>query len=122
MTPKEIVKIIFQPSGRRGKVEKGISIIEAARRIGADIEALCGEKGVCGKCKVRIEEGFFEKYGIQSRHEHVSEWQEEEEKFIEDKEREDGYRLGCCAKAAKESNRHLVGPLAGYGLSPSAIL
>ena len=98
MTPKEIVKIIFQPSGRRGEVEKGISIIEAARRIGADIEALCGEKGVCGKCKVRIEEGFFEKYGIQSHHKHVSEWQEEEEKFIEDQEREDGYRLGCCAK------------------------
>ena len=95
---KESVKIIFQPSGRRGEVEKGISIIEAARRIGADIEALCGEKGVCGKCKVRIEEGIFEKYGIQSRHEHVSEWQEEEGKFIELQEREDGYRLGCCAK------------------------
>ena len=34
MGPKESVKIIFQPSGRRGEVEKGISIIEAARRIG----------------------------------------------------------------------------------------
>lgn len=98
MTPKETVKIIFQPSGRRGEIEKGISIIEAARRTGVDIEALCGEKGVCGKCKVRIEEGFFEKYGIQSGPDHLSEWQEEEGKFIDEKERSDGFRLGCFAK------------------------
>lgn len=40
------VKIIFQPSGRRGEVEKGITIIEASRQIGVDIETLCGEKKV----------------------------------------------------------------------------
>ena len=38
------VKVIFQPSGRRGEVERGINIIEASRQIGVDIEALCGEK------------------------------------------------------------------------------
>lgn len=64
MHPIEKARIIFQPSGRRGEVDKGISIIEAARRIVADIEALCGEKRVCGKCKVRTEEGFFEKYAV----------------------------------------------------------
>ena len=50
--------------------------------LGVDIEALCGEKKVCGKCKVRIEEGFFEKFGIHSSRSHVSEWQEEEDKFV----------------------------------------
>ena len=93
-----IAKIIFQPSGRRGEVPKDISIIEASRLLGADIEALCGEKKVCGKCKVRIEEGFFEKYGIDSKLSHVSGWQEEEEKFINTQDREAGYRLGCVAK------------------------
>ena len=77
----KIAKIIFQPSGRRGEVPKEITIIEASRMLGADIEALCGEKKVCGKCKVRIEEGYFEKYGIDSKKSNVSEWQEEEEKF-----------------------------------------
>jgi uncharacterized 2Fe-2S/4Fe-4S cluster protein (DUF4445 family) len=67
-------KVIFQPSGRRGLVPKGVSVIEASRLLGADIEALCGEKRVCGKCKVRIEEGFFEKYGIASKRSHVSPW------------------------------------------------
>ncbi len=92
------VRVIFQPSGRRGEVPKEISVIEASRRLGADIEALCGEKKVCGKCKIRIEEGFFEKYGIDSKRSHVSPWQEEEQKFINAEERTAGYRLGCVAK------------------------
>ena len=89
--------VIFQPSGRRGEVPKGITIIEASRLLGVDIEALCGEKKVCGKCVVRIEEGNFEKYGIQSNMSHVSPWQEEEEKFVNDERREKGFRLGCVA-------------------------
>ena len=93
------VKIIFQPSGRRGEVDKGVTIVEASRQLGVDIEALCGENKVCGKCKVRIEEGFFEKFGIHSSRKNVSEWQEEEVKFIDETLREEGYRLGCCAKA-----------------------
>jgi uncharacterized 2Fe-2S/4Fe-4S cluster protein (DUF4445 family) len=96
---ENMAKVIFQPSGRRGKVPKGISVIEASRLLGADIEALCGEKRVCGKCKVRIEEGFFEKYGIDSKRTHVSPWQqEEEEKFINAADREAGYRLGCVTR------------------------
>jgi uncharacterized 2Fe-2S/4Fe-4S cluster protein (DUF4445 family) len=91
-------KLIFQPSGRRGEVVKGITLIEASRKLGVDIEALCGEKKVCGKCKVRIEQGYFEKYGIESKLSNVSPWQEEEEKFINTKERELGFRLGCVTK------------------------
>jgi uncharacterized 2Fe-2S/4Fe-4S cluster protein (DUF4445 family) len=94
----EQVKIIFQPSGRRGKVKIGVTIIEAARQLGVDIENLCGEKKVCGKCKVRIEEGYFEKYGIQSGKSHTSGWQEVERKFINAEQKESGYRLGCSAK------------------------
>lgn len=90
--------VIFQPSGRRGRVEKGVTLIEASRLLGVDIEALCGEKKVCGKCKVRIEKGFFEKFGIESDMSHVSPWQQEEEKFINAEGREAGYRLGCVAK------------------------
>ena len=90
--------VIFQPSGRRGEIPKGISVIEASRKLGVDIEALCGEKKVCGKCIVRIEDGRFEKYGIESSRTHVSEWQEEEDKFITPENREKGFRLGCVAK------------------------
>jgi uncharacterized 2Fe-2S/4Fe-4S cluster protein (DUF4445 family) len=91
-------KVIFQPAGRRGEVPKGITLIEASRLLGVDIESLCGEKKVCGKCRIRIEEGLFEKYGIQSSASHVSPWQEEEEKFINAEAKEAGYRLGCVTK------------------------
>jgi uncharacterized 2Fe-2S/4Fe-4S cluster protein (DUF4445 family) len=98
MSKGDKAKIIFQPSGRRGEVSKGLTILESSRALGVDIETLCGEKKVCGKCKVRIEEGFFEKYGVQSSMDNVTEWQVEEEKFITTAQKEQGYRLGCCAK------------------------
>ena len=98
MDKADKVKIIFQPSGRRGEVDRGVSIIEASRQLGVDIESLCGEKRVCGKCLIRIEEGFFEKYGIKSSKDNASDWQEEEEKFVNAKQKEAGFRLGCCAK------------------------
>ena len=90
--------VIFQPSARRGLIEEGTNLIEASRQLGVDIEALCGEKKVCGKCKVRIEEGSFEKFAITSSRSHVSEWQEEEEKFFTAQQRDEGYRLACVAK------------------------
>ncbi len=89
--------VVFQPSGRRGHVPLGITIIEASRRIGVDIEALCGEKQVCGKCKVRVESGRFEKYNITSKPEHAGPWQVGEERFVTVAERAEGYRLGCAA-------------------------
>jgi len=89
--------VIFQPSGRRGEVPKGVNLIEASRLLGVDIEALCGEKKVCGKCIVRVEEGHFEKYNVTSSRDHVSPWQEEEEKFINAANKEKGFRLGCVA-------------------------
>lgn len=98
MTEENKAMVIFQPSGRRGEVPKGITVIEASRLLGVDIEALCGEKKVCGKCVVRIEEGHFEKYGITSSKEHVSAWQEEEQKFINAERRGKGFRLGCVTK------------------------
>jgi len=94
--------VIFQPSGRRGEVPKGISVIEASRLLGVDIETLCGEKKVCGKCVVRIEEGHFEKYGIRSGPSHVSPWQEDEGKFVNPEQKAEGFRLACAARVAED--------------------
>ena len=91
--------VIFQPSGRRGEVPKGINLIEASRLLGVDIEALCGEKKVCGKCIIRIEEGNFEKYGVVSGMMNTSAWQPEvESKFINAENQAKGFRLGCVAR------------------------
>jgi len=64
--------VILQPSGRRGHVDDGISLREAARQLGVEIESICAENATCGKCKVVVEEGNFERYGITSKREHLS--------------------------------------------------
>ncbi len=65
-------KVIFQPAGRRGEIEEGTTILKAAQLLGVDLEALCGDKKVCGKCKVRIEEGYFEKDNLESGMSHIT--------------------------------------------------
>jgi uncharacterized 2Fe-2S/4Fe-4S cluster protein (DUF4445 family) len=91
-------KVVYQPSGRRGEVEEGKTLLEASRELGVDIESVCGGAGGCGKCKVKIEEGRFETLGIQSRKSHVSDWQPSEEKFIDPREKAQGFRLACTTR------------------------
>ncbi len=91
-------QIIFQPSGRRGPVEEGKTLLEASRELGVDIEAICGGAKKCGKCKIKIEEGFFEKFNIESKMEHLSPLQEEEMPFLTEEMIKDNYRLACIAK------------------------
>ncbi len=90
-------KVIFQPSGRRGEIEEGKTLLEAAQALGVDIEALCGSKKVCGKCKVRIEEGFFEKDNIESKMEHLSPLTDDEKEHLKPEDGP-GMRLACATE------------------------
>ncbi len=87
--------VIFQPSGSRGYVDKGKTLKEASIALGVDIEGVCGEKAICGTCKVKIEEGDFEKYGIKSGRDHLSPMGPSERKFFNLQQEEAGYRLAC---------------------------
>jgi len=90
-------RIVFQPSGKSGTVPCGVSLVEAARRLGVSLGAACGEKHLCGKCKVRIVTGTFEQYGLVSDRSHTAPWQESEAECISVEERQAGFRLGCIA-------------------------
>ena len=79
---KQKFMVIFQPSGRRGHIENGRTIKQASQELGVDIEDVCGEMGTCGKCKVRIETGVFDKYGVESRMENLSEMNEAEKTLL----------------------------------------
>lgn len=74
--------VILQPSGRRGHVDEGISLREAARQLGVEIESICAENATCGKCKVVVEEGTFQRYGITSKREHLSPSSTEEVEYF----------------------------------------
>ena len=75
--------LILMPSGRRGWVEHGTPILDAARSLGVEIESICGGRLTCGKCRVNIEEGSFPKHGITSNDAHLSPPSEEESLLIE---------------------------------------
>ncbi|MCX5839264.1 MAG: ASKHA domain-containing protein [Deltaproteobacteria bacterium] len=89
--------VIFQPSGRRGAIPEGTTVLEASRLLGVGIESVCGGKKSCGKCLIRLESGTFERYGITSLPDHLSPFTEEEGKLIGEKERAEGLRLACAA-------------------------
>ncbi len=87
--------IIFQPSGRRARVSEGTTILDAARKLGVGIEAVCGENLVCGKCRVKIMEGEFPKEDITSSLSHVGKVDEKEMKTLKKKEKKENIRLAC---------------------------
>lgn len=87
--------VIFQPSGSRGRVADGTTIVDASRKLGVELESVCGGQATCGKCRVRIEEGFFERFGIESNMDHLSPIEEREKDFFEKHTELQGYRLSC---------------------------
>ena len=88
--------VIFMPSGRRGRVEVGRPLLEAARQMGVAIESICGGRLTCGKCKVQVEEGLFQKHGLVSSRANLSPPSAEEEALLKRLHSPD-YRLACSA-------------------------
>ncbi len=80
------IKVTFQPSGKRGEVDVGETILEASRDLGVGIESICGGEKSCGKCKVRVLEGK------------VSSFTAEESQLIDEPEMQEGTRLACSTR------------------------
>jgi uncharacterized 2Fe-2S/4Fe-4S cluster protein (DUF4445 family) len=89
--------VIFMPSGRRGRVQHGENLLEAARQVGVEIESICGGRLTCGKCKVRIEEGHFAKHGITSEAGNVTAVSEGETRLLQ-RLHSDDCRFSCNAR------------------------
>ena len=79
--------IKFLPHDRAITVSSGESLIRAALQAGVHINASCGGEGVCGKCRVLIEEGNVSE-GISER--------------ISQEDIEKGYRLACLVKVTED--------------------
>lgn len=79
----EEYQVIFMPSGRRGRVPAGQSVLDSARQLGVEIESICGGRLTCGKCKVQLETGWFHKHGIYSSPDHVTAASSREQDLME---------------------------------------
>ncbi|MCI4665794.1 MAG: ASKHA domain-containing protein [Neomegalonema sp.] len=98
-TPNEdgTAMVVFTPSGKRGRFPLGTPVLVAARRLGVDIDSVCGGRGICGRCQIAPAFGSFPKHGLESRVEAVSEWNKVEARYRSKRELADGRRLGCQA-------------------------
>ncbi len=90
-------QVIFTPSGRRGRFETGITILDAARSLGVDLDSVCGGRGLCGRCQVVPAEGSFPKHGIESSDGHLTPRGADEDEFDRLRGLAAGRRLGCRA-------------------------
>lgn len=64
--------VVFEPMGIRTEVVDGHQLRDAAKSAGVEIRSLCGERINCGKCRVIVQPGNFERWGIKSGLDHLS--------------------------------------------------
>ena len=97
------VLVVFTPSGKRGRVAQGTTVLQAARELGVDLDSVCGGRAICGRCQVTLSEGAFPKHGIESRAEHLSGLGDNEIAYDEAEGLAEGRRLGCSARLLNDA-------------------
>jgi uncharacterized 2Fe-2S/4Fe-4S cluster protein (DUF4445 family) len=95
--------VLFMPSGIRGQIDVGTTILQAAQRLGVDLESVCGGQGKCRRCQVLPQLGEFPKHNIVSAASHLSELTDTEHHHIHKNWLQPGKRLAC--------NAHILGDL-----------
>lgn len=76
--------VLFEPQGRKIEVEKGLTVLNAARMAGIGVRSDCGGRGLCGKCLVIVEDQSSLSPTSNAELQHIS----------SDKLKK-GYRLAC---------------------------
>ncbi|MFN8224103.1 MAG: ASKHA domain-containing protein [Gaiellales bacterium] len=92
------VRVAFMPSGRRGSLPAGTTVLDAARRLGVDLDSVCGGRGICGRCQVSISEGEHAKHGITCDASSLSPASGVEARYAGERPLAAGRRLGCTAR------------------------
>ena len=90
--------VIFTPSGKRGRVTAGTAVLDAARRLGVDLDSVCGGRGICSKCQVAPGKGAFPKHGVTVADGALSPVNAVEERYDRIRGLQAGRRLGCQAR------------------------
>ncbi|MFQ5557217.1 MAG: ASKHA domain-containing protein [Acidimicrobiales bacterium] len=90
--------MIFTPSGLRIDVEPGASLLDAARAAGADLDSVCGGRGLCGRCQINPSVGEFAKWAMTSRCDALSAATTTEAAYDGRRSLDPGNRLACQAR------------------------
>jgi uncharacterized 2Fe-2S/4Fe-4S cluster protein (DUF4445 family) len=84
------IRILLNPINREIFAEKGDILLHRLQEEGIHIEALCGGKGICGKCRVILEKGKVEKRSKIA------------DKLLSHEEIESGYHLACMIRLIED--------------------
>jgi uncharacterized 2Fe-2S/4Fe-4S cluster protein (DUF4445 family) len=90
--------VVFTPSGKRGTFADGTDVLTAARKLGVDLDSVCGGRGICGRCQIVVSVGEFAKHGITSAADHLTAFSAPEALFKSRSGLAEDRRLGCHAK------------------------
>jgi len=93
-------EIAFLPDGKRVKIHDSLTVLEAVKLAGVDLVSVCGGKGTCHKCKIKIDPATFS-----------PPLTENEEKSLTPMEKDEGIRLACQIKVSKN---HLIVQIPEY--------
>jgi uncharacterized 2Fe-2S/4Fe-4S cluster protein (DUF4445 family) len=85
----------FEPLGQRFLCAEGMTVLDAARRAGVQLVALCGGQGTCGRCRVQVREG------------RVSAPTQAEQDVFSAGELAAGYRLACQLRVVDDLRIHI---------------
>jgi len=91
-------RVVFTPSGLDGVVPDGVTVLDAARQMGVDIDSVCGGRGICGRCQITPSNGVFAKWGITATETSLSGLAETETHYRAKRALVPGNRLGCAAR------------------------
>jgi uncharacterized 2Fe-2S/4Fe-4S cluster protein (DUF4445 family) len=90
-------RVVFTPAGLDGVVDDGTSVLDAARRLGVDLDTVCGGRGICGRCQITPGVGVFAKLGIEVSADAFGPLAEIERHYRGSRPLVAGNRLGCAA-------------------------
>ncbi len=94
--------VIFTPSGKRGRVPAGTTVLSAARKLGVDLDSVCGGRGICSKCQVSPGKGRFDKHGVTVAPDALTDINAVEERYDRIRGLKPGRRLGCQAQICSD--------------------
>ncbi len=80
-------RVAFQPDGQTIEVPLGSTLLEAAQSVDIHLNASCGGKGSCGKCKLVVGEGKVEAAATP---------------LLTDREKKEGYVLACQTRVLED--------------------
>ena len=75
-------KVVFQPNNLLVEVPEGTTLKEAMNDAGLEFDFLCGGRGTCGKCRVKVSKGLTTPVA-------------REQEILQVKELDEGIRLAC---------------------------